>query len=223
MAGWVHCQSPEIAEKRAAAIRLACQSEEVKRRKSEAAKRKWADPEFREKMRRIQQERWTPEQRLAQSQRASGRRHTEDHKAHMREVMKGKNVGKVRSADTRRKLSEAGLRSYRNGRPIATAREKIYRNSPGWHGNTWFRCLNSEGVAARQLDQVGIDWIYEPKRFKLSVGTYTPDFYIPEFDIWLEVKGYLRRGESAKIEAFRRETGKTLVLVMQTELEAMKY
>lgn len=223
MAGWEHCKDPEVAAKRNAAIKAANQREDVKKRKSEATKARWADPEYRERMKQRHRERWTPEARAEAAERARGRTHTEEHKAHMREVMVGKNVGKERSEETRQKLSKAGLRSYANGRPISTSRKRIYRNSPGWHAGTWFRCLNSEGVAARQLDNAGIAWQYEPRRFRLSIGTYTPDFYLPEFDIWLEIKGYLRPGEREKHEAFRMETGNTLVLVMQTELETMKY
>ena len=222
MAGWDHCNTPEMKEKRRAAIRHSAQDPEVRKRKSEASKKRWADPEYRERMKEIQKKRWTPEQRAAQSKRATGRQHSEEHKAHMRQAMKGKNVGKVRSEETRRKLSEAGLRSYVNGRPIST-RKTSYRNSPGRHAGVWFRCLNSEGVAARQLDGAGISWLYEPRRFRLSMGTYTPDFYLPEFDIWLEVKGYMRPKEMEKIKAFRQETKKTLVVVMQTELDTMYY
>lgn len=222
MAGWEHCKTPEVVAKRAAAIKAA-QTPEERQRKSEASKARWADPEYRERMKQKHRERWTPEARAAHAESQRGRKHTEEHKAYMRQVMIGKNVGKVRSEETRKKLSEAGLRAYANGRPITTSRERIYRNSPGWHNGTWFRCLNSEGVAARQMDEAGIAWQYEPRRFRLSIGTYTPDFYLPEFDIWVEVKGYLRPGEQKKMDAFRRETGKTLVLVMQTELESMRY
>ena len=223
MAGWEHCKVPEVAAKRNAAILAANQREEVKKRRSEAAKALWADPEFRARMKQKHRDRWTPEARVAAAERARGRSHTEESKARMSASMIGKNVGKERSAETRQKLSEAGLRAYANGRPITTSRERIYRNSPGWHAGTWFRCLNSEGVAARQMDEAGIAWRYEPRRFRLSIGTYTPDFYLPEFDIWVEIKGYLRPGEQKKMDAFRRETGKTLVLVMQTDLESMRY
>jgi len=85
------------------------------------------------------------------------------------------------------------------------------------------RCLNSEGVFAQQLDEVGIAWVYEPRRFKLSWCTYLPDFYLPEFDIWVEVKGFMSEEAQQKIDTFRRETGKTLVVVFQTDLPVTKY
>jgi hypothetical protein len=86
--------------------------------------------------------------------------------------------------------------------------------------------LNSEGVFAADCDSAGISWRYEPHRFKLSWCTYCPDFYLPEFDIWIEVKGWAdrrRREWVDKVDTFRRETGKTLVVVYQAELSSLTY
>lgn len=87
------------------------------------------------------------------------------------------------------------------------------------------RCLNSEGVFAKALDDNDIVWQYEPKRFKLSWCSYTPDFYLPEFDIWVEVKGKPEQPGDwpRRVETFRKETGKTLVLVFQSELPGRFY
>ena len=86
------------------------------------------------------------------------------------------------------------------------------------------RCLNSEGVFAEQLDRANIQWVYEPRRFKTSLGSYLPDFYLPEFDIWVEVKGQQPPSQVlAKLQAFREETGKCLIIVYQRELERRVY
>lgn len=101
---------------------------------------------------------------------------------------------------------------------------KIYvQSGHGYHAGVWMRCLNSEGVFARAMDEAGILWQYEPRRFRLSWCTYTPDFYLPELDVWVEVKGFLTETSKKKMESFRRETGKTLALVMQRELPTMTY
>ena len=52
-----------------------------------------------------------------------------------------------------------------------------------------------------------------------------PDFYLPEFDVWVEVKGYPEQPGNwpAKVDSFRQETGKTLIVVFQRELSSMKY
>lgn len=96
---------------------------------------------------------------------------------------------------------------------------------PGIHAGVKMRCLNSEGVLARDLDEVHISWLYEPRRFKLSWCTYKPDFYLPEFDIWIEVKGWPQQTGNwpQKVDSFREETGKTLVVVFQSELSARTY
>jgi hypothetical protein len=39
------------------------------------------------------------------------------------------------------------------------------------------------------FDAAGIDYQYEPEGFELSCGRYLPDFYIPKWDCYIEVKG----------------------------------
>ena len=49
-----------------------------------------------------------------------------------------------------------------------------------------------EARYAITFDKYGILWDYEPKRFVLRDGSwYTPDFYLPDFDVYFEVKGVL--------------------------------
>jgi len=42
------------------------------------------------------------------------------------------------------------------------------------------------------LEKLHIDFVYEPKHFKInfqgSIVTYTPDFYLPGFELWIEIK-----------------------------------
>lgn len=96
---------------------------------------------------------------------------------------------------------------------------------PGIHAGVRMDCLNSEGGFARDLDEAGVRWVYQPRRFSLSWCTYKPDFYLPEFDVWVEVKGYPEQPGNwpAKVDSFRQETGKTLIVVFQRELSSMKY
>lgn len=40
------------------------------------------------------------------------------------------------------------------------------------------------------FDTAELEWLYEPQGYKLSDGTcYLPDFFLPEWDVWVEVKG----------------------------------
>ena len=95
----------------------------------------------------------------------------------------------------------------------------------GIHAGVWMRCLNSEGGFARDCDAAEVLWEYEPRTFHLSWCDYTPDFYLPEFGIWIEVKGHPQQTGQwrEKIATFRQETGKTLVVVFQSELSARRY
>tara|TARA_B100001769_G_scaffold82703_1_gene62865 strand:- start:825 stop:1157 length:333 start_codon:yes stop_codon:yes gene_type:complete len=51
----------------------------------------------------------------------------------------------------------------------------------------------SEKIFAEHLDLFNIDWIYEPMSFPLKWGSgsikmmFTPDFYLPELDIYVEI------------------------------------
>ncbi|MGC5562829.1 hypothetical protein ACPYPG_08300 [Streptomyces sp. FR-108] len=45
-----------------------------------------------------------------------------------------------------------------------------------------------EAYWALFFEHLGIKWQYEPRRFDLADTTYTPDFYLPESRMWVEVK-----------------------------------
>jgi len=47
-------------------------------------------------------------------------------------------------------------------------------------------------------------WKYEPKTFDLGNTTYTPDFYLTEFDCWIEIKGWFRIDAKRKIKKFKK-------------------
>lgn len=50
-----------------------------------------------------------------------------------------------------------------------------------------------ESRFAKCLDNLGYTWSYEPARFILDLGSYTPDFYVDDLDCWFEVKGWLTK------------------------------
>ncbi|WP_284125123.1 PDDEXK family nuclease [Parerythrobacter aestuarii] len=47
----------------------------------------------------------------------------------------------------------------------------------------------AEARWAFAFDRLGLDWDYEPEGFDLHHGWYLPDFYIPYWDAYFEVKG----------------------------------
>lgn len=48
-----------------------------------------------------------------------------------------------------------------------------------------------EANIARIFNLVGLKWRYSPKIFNLGKHTYRPDFYLPDFDMFIEVKNFL--------------------------------
>lgn len=57
---------------------------------------------------------------------------------------------------------------------------------------------------AKYLDKQGIKWLYEPKTFDLENTTYTPDFYLPKKNLYIEIKGYWREDARKKYRLFKK-------------------
>jgi len=65
-------------------------------------------------------------------------------------------------------------------------------------------CFRSswEVAYAKYLDFNNIKWLYESKTFDLGNTTYTPDFYLPESDLFIEIKGWWSDKFDIKIKLF---------------------
>jgi hypothetical protein len=61
-----------------------------------------------------------------------------------------------------------------------------------------------EANMARIYNLVGIKWLYAPKIFNLDKHTYRPDFYLPDFDTYVEVKNYLGSYSLERDQNFRK-------------------
>ena len=66
-----------------------------------------------------------------------------------------------------------------------------------------------EANIARLFNAMKIKWEYEPKTFyfeKIRRGciSYTPDFYLPEYDVWIEVKGWMDDKSRTKLKRFAK-------------------
>jgi hypothetical protein len=69
----------------------------------------------------------------------------------------------------------------------------------------------SERQFARLLDFYGIEWAYEPTSFAIGwdhdgavIARFTPDFYLPEFDTYIEVTTLSQRLVTKKNRKVRR-------------------
>lgn len=95
--------------------------------------------------------------------------------------------------------------------------------------NIYFRS-SWEANIARYYNYIGIKWEYEPKTFifkDITYGSvsYTPDFYLPEEDKWIEVKGWMDGKSKTKLKRFKKqypEEYKKLELIQQKEYNEIK-
>lgn len=106
------------------------------------------------------------------------------------------------SETTRKKISVIQRQQFRNGERLPNTHAK----SAGWF-------YTNSGIAVRSswklficnlLSRLGINWEYEPQVFDLGFASYRPDLYLPNYNVWIEIKGYWRNGEREKVEAFSK-------------------
>jgi predicted amidophosphoribosyltransferase len=84
----------------------------------------------------------------------------------------------------------------------------MFGKSPNWklvkYRNNWFRSY-WEANFAKWLNLSDIKWKYEPKMFDLGNTTYTPDFYLPAFDCWIEIKGWENKDFKKKFKKWQKQ------------------
>jgi hypothetical protein len=122
------------------------------------------------------------------------------------------------SKSTKTKMSKARKGTH----PSLITREKQSKSAikrlqnPDWHYKTKFnffrkdlghRCRSKfEANYCRIQKYLGTPYTYEPKAFLLSNGKhYLPDIYLPEFDAYIELKGFMDIKAKEKIEMFKKE------------------
>jgi len=60
-----------------------------------------------------------------------------------------------------------------------------------------------EADFVRILNLLGVDFEYEPKCFDLGGDSYLPDFWIPKFQLWVEISGWISPQKACRLELFR--------------------
>ncbi len=61
-----------------------------------------------------------------------------------------------------------------------------------------------EANMARIFTYLGVSWVHQPKTFDLQGQMYTPDFYLPGYDLYVEVKNFLGEYSKERDERFRK-------------------
>jgi hypothetical protein len=166
------------------------------------------------------------QQALIESRRRGcGWEHSEASKLKMSLSRRGVRRGPP-AQETRDKIA-AALR----GRPLSAAhgdkirqsnirRAAITKRHP--YNGIEFRSAWEVRVA-KAFDALGMPWQYEPRRFFLGRRSYLPDFYLPNEDVWWEVKGYFPRSGQKLIADFRRGyPDRTLVIATLPVIEMLE-
>ena len=107
-------------------------------------------------------------------------------------------------------------------------RRRRYKKRKLWSKKSDYTCLDGsivsmdstwEVACASRLDELGIKWIRDPK-MKLGYVTrgrrkrnYIPDFYLPDHDIYIEVKGYWTAAAIHKMKDVQARNPVTIVIL----------
>lgn len=84
-------------------------------------------------------------------------------------------------------------------------------------------CNYYEIIYAKYLDYNIIKWQYKPKIFDLGNTTYTPGFYLPETDTYVEIKTRWRDDIKKKFKLFQKKYySMNIILLTQKELKKLK-
>jgi hypoxanthine phosphoribosyltransferase len=88
----------------------------------------------------------------------------------------------------------------------------------------------SEAEVAAWLDEAGIPWLYEPMTFVLEeedgriVEGFTPDFYLPEADVYVECTAMRQKLTNRKNRKIRklRERGEVVTVLYKRDLDRLR-
>ncbi len=199
-------------------------SEETRKKISKNHARYWLGKES-----HLRGTKLSDEHRKKLSDSHKGYKHSEEAKRKMSEAKRGKkmkesarqkliqrnignkyNQGKKCSEEKKKRISESNIKSFKDnkrqpplhGYGINGIREDIgHFVRSRWEANV-----------ARILNFNNINYEYEPERFDLGdLGTYLPDFYLPEKDLYIEVKGYFWGKDENKLNKFKESNDMLLI------------
>ncbi len=148
------------------------------------------------------------------------------------ETLSKSQIGRRHSKKTKIKMSisakEAAKRPETKARRSAASQKrwldgnydnaKHGRGKGGYHNGIWMRS-SWELAFAKFLDELKIEWRYEPIRFKLKFGkTYRPDFYLIKKNLYIEIKGHWYEIALEKFKQFKKEYPRIKILVIEEQI-----
>jgi len=139
-----------------------------------------------------------------------GGHHTEETKHRLGEISKER-ASKMTREDWDKRTQKAKETIKKNGTHHNTGINAYSRCRQGVRPdlNQYFRSAWEANVA-RIYNHNNIKWEYESKRFMFEnpvygVESYQPDFYLPELDKWVEVKGWMDDKSVIRLVLFKQE------------------
>ena len=139
---------------------------------------------------------------------------TEEHKRIVSVAFKKKWKDPIYRAKMKRVTSKRMRLEWANGlhKPTSNGIWKRGRYRGIWLRSSW------ELSFAKYLDREKINWKYEPKRFKLRSGrTYCPDFFLPKYDKYIEIKGWWTKAAKRKFKQFRSQYPEIKIEVLEAK------
>jgi hypothetical protein len=106
-------------------------------------------------------------------------------------------VFETRIEAIRRAKQLGGIKKNSNGRKFVSQKLGMVFRS------------NWEIELAELLHELGIEFEYEPERFyfRAERESYLPDFYLPEYNVWIEVKGFMDKRSLKRVKLFKKYHG----------------
>lgn len=118
---------------------------------------------------------------------------------------------KNRSPEHKQKLSAAMYRRWQQG--MMTEGSNWWRRGRRADlGDQFFRS-SWEANYARILNLLGVVWEFESRRLVTPYGSYCPDFYLPESNTYVEIKGWEQGGVQKCKRDWLQEQGIRLVVL----------
>lgn len=198
-------------------------------------------PESRAKLTEARKKNWAArdDERRAEiaekiSKAQKGRKFSEKHLANLRRAN-----SQPRSAEHREKLATGrkgkpswnkGLTKFTNASVMSNSLKQMgrvpdynkYRAHYDGPKGKYLMRSRWEVAYAEWLDEQNIDWQYEPRWFALGGSSYTPDFYLPAEDRYVEIKGRMTEENAKKLKKFaERYPQINLTVLQRAELTAI--
>ena len=129
--------------------------------------------------------------------------------------------GRIISQTIRDKISKTNKRlGINKGRKNGMFGKSTPHGKHIKYKNIGFRS-SYEVIYAKYLDKNNIKWQYESKTFDLGNTTYTPDFYLPETNEYIEIKGWWRDDAKKKFKLFKKLYNKKIYLITEKDLKCL--